>query len=65
MENKKILIAENGRPGAELLRQILTHEGYNVDSAYNGKDGMEAKPGNIYHSPSEKHMTVCCKNPAI
>jgi len=41
MENKKILISEDDRPSAELLKQILIREGYAVEVSFNGREAFE------------------------
>ena len=42
MQGKKILIAEDDKPSAALLKQILLKGGYLVDVSYNGKEAFEA-----------------------
>ena len=48
MENKKILIAEDDRPSAELLKRILTREGYAVDMSFNGREAFDKIKINKY-----------------
>ncbi len=38
----KILVAEDDKPSAELLDQILRMKGYEVDITYNGKEALKA-----------------------
>lgn len=48
MGKKRIIIAEDDRPSASLLEQILKREGYSVDVAYNGKTAMQNMLNNTY-----------------
>lgn len=44
--SKSILFIEDDRPIAEMYARVLTREGYDVDFAYNGTDGLaKAKAG--------------------
>jgi DNA-binding response OmpR family regulator len=45
--SKTILFIEDDKPIAEMYSRVLEREGYHVDFAYNGEDGLkqaEAKP---------------------
>lgn len=43
----RILVVDDDRPMAELLRRILTNEGYEVDVAYEGQEAIEkSRKGN-------------------
>ncbi len=48
MENKKILIAEDDLPSAELLKKILTREGHAVDVSYNGSEAFNKLQNSRY-----------------
>ena len=48
MEKKRILVAEDDEPSANLLKEILSVEGYSIDISYNGKDALKAMQKNKY-----------------
>lgn len=47
-KNKKILIVEDERAISKALQLKLTHEGFLVDAAYNGQEGIDLSKSNQY-----------------
>lgn len=45
---KRILVVEDEKPLNQILSLKLTHEGYQVDSAFNGESGLEMITNNEY-----------------
>ena len=41
MESKKILIIEDEKTISDIIQFNLTKEGFEVETAYDGKDGLE------------------------
>lgn len=48
LESKKILIIEDEKSLARFLELELMHEGYSVEKAYNGNDGIDMLQNNSY-----------------
>ena len=48
MEKYKILIVEDEKQMAMFIEMELTHEGYEVDTAYDGREGLEKVENNEY-----------------
>src|SRR6185503_20026344 len=45
---KTILFIEDDKPIAEMYSRILEREGYHVEFAYNGRDGLEKAQSKTY-----------------
>lgn len=48
MENTKILLVEDERQMAMFIEMELEHEGYRIDAAYNGREGLKKAEQNEY-----------------
>jgi two-component system response regulator ArlR len=66
MEKYKILIVEDEKQMAMFIQMELTHEGYEVDQAYDGREGLEKVENNEYNLilldimiPSLNGIEVC------
>jgi len=40
--NRRVLVVDDNRDGADMLQQLLEADGFTVDTAYNGADALEA-----------------------
>jgi two-component system response regulator ArlR len=66
MNKHKILIVEDEKQMAMFIQMELTHEGYEVDQAYDGREGLEKVENNEYNLilldimiPSLNGIEVC------